>query len=183
MARFRYFPGPRAGLLAGLALLVIATDIAFRVWVPPAEVPVAGDQTEKALSRLQPADPRLAPPFDPFYEEVATRTGQAEAKPGSVTSEEQIRKTAFDYRLLAISEVEGARLRAVIRMTRNAGKGDQPQRNIETLGVGDTIGDARVTSISEREVRLESESLGALALTLFLPPSAVPENGTVSAEL
>lgn len=183
MARFRYSPGPRILGLLIIGLLLIIADVALRVWVPPAQAPEAGDQTEKALSQAPMPEARLAPPFDPFYEDVATLAGQESGEPDASEDNQETGKVTFDYRVLAVSEAENGRFRAVIRMTRSEGKSTKPKQNIETLVEGDAIGDARITGISEREVRLQSESLGALTLTLFLPSRTVPENGTESAEL
>lgn len=183
MARFHSFFSPRIFGLVAIGLLLIVADIALRVWVPPAQAPQAGDQTEKALSQAPQPKARLAPPFDPFYEDVATVAGQTSDQPEASEGGQESQKTTFDYRALAISEAENGRFRAVIRMTRSEGGSAKPQQNIETLAVGDSIGDARITNISEREVRLESESLGVLDLTLFLPSRAVPETGSESAEL
>lgn len=189
MNKLHFIPDARFAGLILLAMVLMLVDLGLRVWVPPAEAPVAGDQTERALSQSQPPEARLARPFDPFYENVATRSSREEAVSADSEPTETAREIVFDYRVLAVSELQGGRLRAAIRMTRrerdqgDESDGGKPERQIETLEVGDTIGDAQVTGISEREVRLESESLGALTLTLFLSSRAEPENGSTSAEL
>jgi len=165
-----------------VVLALVLADTALRVWVPPAQAPVAGDQTEKVLSRSLPAAPGLASPFDPFYDDVATKGRQQQADAATAEQSETPRQPVFDYRVLAVAETEGDGLRTVIRVNRREGedgKESKPEAVIETLSVGDSIGDASVTSISERQVRLQSESLGSLTLTLFFPPGTGPSGGPV----
>ena len=162
-------------LLAAIFML----DIVGRVWVALPKPPKENSSEQAGFDQSALRVPELSAPYDPFYPgaAVASRINQEQEQADIQAAQESAPvAVAYSYRLLAVSDRGHGEAHAVIQMRQSQGGQPQGRRGsaeqaIETLAVGDTIGDAALIGIASNEARLSSASLGELTLGLFKPSS------------
>ena len=155
-----------------ILVLMAGTDLVSRLWVGEVPQTVTARDAEAALQQAQWRQPPEPERFDPFHDEVRSRAlaagGEDEPADSTEGSAEQYH---YNYQLLATAYAPNGAMRALIRMEQRPDKGKgKPEIRIEVLQQGDSLGDARLLSVSSGHIMIESASLGRQAMNLFIPP-------------